>query len=90
MTTHRIAWLITALLALAGLTLGYRAYARRAEATVVVEWSTASELDTAGFNAGGNSGCAGRHGSFFRGIRVFLPIRGSLVPESKDARRFVY
>jgi len=50
MTTHRIAWLICALLALAGLTLGYRAYARRAAATVVVEWSTASELDTAGFN----------------------------------------
>ena len=91
MPTRRIAWLICGLPALAGLAVGYRACTGRAAATVVVEWSTASELDTAGFNAGGNSGCAGRHGSFsLRGIRVFLPIRGSLVPESKDARRFVY
>jgi len=50
MTTHRIAWLICALLALAGLAVGYRAYTGRAAASVVVEWSTASELDTAGFN----------------------------------------
>ena len=50
MSAHRIAWLICALLALAGLAVGYRAYTGRAAATVVVEWSTASELNTAGFN----------------------------------------
>jgi len=36
--------------ALAGLALAYDAYTGRSKATVVVEWSTASELDTAGFN----------------------------------------
>jgi len=72
--THRIAWLITALLALAGLALGYHAYTGRAAATVVVEWSTASELDTAGFN-------------LYRSERPedpFVRVNDELIPASPD------
>jgi len=47
---RRLGWLIIGLLALAGLALGYWAWTTRNTATVIVEWSTASELNTAGFN----------------------------------------
>ena len=50
MSTHRIAWLTCGLLVLAGLGLAYWARTATTDATVIVEWSTASELDTAGFN----------------------------------------
>ncbi len=50
MPIQRLVWPICAFLALAGLILGYRAMTAGAEASVVVEWSTATELDTAGFN----------------------------------------
>lgn len=50
MTENRLLWLIPLALILAGLVFAYRAYATPTEATVLVEWSTASELDTAGFN----------------------------------------
>jgi len=50
MPTHRIAWLIASLLTLAALTLFYRATTVPTDAVVTVEWTTASELDTAGFN----------------------------------------
>jgi len=50
MPIRRIAWLICGLLALAGLVLGYQAGTAPTEATVIVEWATASEVDTAGFN----------------------------------------
>jgi len=50
MPTHRITWLIASLLTLAALTLFYRATTAPTDAVVTVEWTTASELDTAGFN----------------------------------------
>ena len=50
MSTPRLAWLTSALLAVAALALGYYARMAPAEATITVEWATASELDTAGFN----------------------------------------
>ena len=50
MSIHHVGWLISALLALAGLALGYRAVTAPTEAVVIVEWTTASEVDTAGFN----------------------------------------
>jgi len=74
MTTHRIAWLVCALLAIAGLALGYHAYTGRAAATVVVEWSTASELDTAGFNLYRSDGPDG----------PFARVNRELIPASPD------
>ena len=50
MSIRRVGWLICGLLALAALALGYRAMTAPTEATVIVEWTTASELDTAGFS----------------------------------------
>ena len=50
MSTCRILWLLCGLLALAGLALGYRTVVAPTEAVVIVEWTTASEVDTAGFN----------------------------------------
>lgn len=47
---RRLAWLIVGLLAMAALALGYWAWTVRIAATVIVEWTTASELNTAGFN----------------------------------------
>jgi hypothetical protein len=50
MPIRRGGWLICGLLALAGVALGYRARTGPSEAVVIVEWTTASEVDTAGFN----------------------------------------
>ena len=50
MSIRRILWLLCGLLALAGLALGYRTVVAPTEAVVIVEWTTASEVDTAGFN----------------------------------------
>jgi len=50
MSIRRVGWLACGLLALAALALGYRAMTASAEAAVIVEWTTASELNTAGFN----------------------------------------
>jgi hypothetical protein len=47
---RRLAWWIVGLLAMAALALGYWAWTVRTAATVIVEWTTASELNTAGFN----------------------------------------
>jgi hypothetical protein len=49
MVKSRLGWLICGLLALAGLALGYRGLTSTAS-TVKVEWTTATELNTAGFN----------------------------------------
>jgi hypothetical protein len=45
-----IAWLFSGLLILAALIFGYLSLRGLNSAVVVVEWSTASEIDTAGFN----------------------------------------
>jgi len=50
MSIRHVSWLICGLLALAGLALGYRAVTASTEAVIIVEWTTASEVDTAGFN----------------------------------------
>jgi hypothetical protein len=50
MSTRRLTGLIIGLLVLATLVCGYWARTVPTAATVIVEWSTASELDTAGFN----------------------------------------
>ena len=50
MSIRCILWLFCGLLVLAGLALGYRAMMAPSEAVVIVEWTTASEVDTAGFN----------------------------------------
>jgi hypothetical protein len=50
MSIRRLTGLIIGLLVLATLVFGYWARAAPMAATVIVEWSTASELDTAGFN----------------------------------------
>jgi len=50
MSIHRVGRLICGLLALAGLALGYRAVTAPTEAVVIVEWTTASEVNSAGFN----------------------------------------
>jgi hypothetical protein len=47
---RRLAWLICGCLALAAVALGYRAMISPANAMVTVEWTTATELNTAGFN----------------------------------------
>jgi hypothetical protein len=49
MLIRRIAWLACGLLALAALALGYRAMTT-SNSVVTIEWTTASELNTAGFN----------------------------------------
>lgn len=46
----RFGWLICGLLALAGLVMGYRAVTAPGKAVVTIQWVTASELNTAGFN----------------------------------------
>ena len=47
---RRLAWWIVGLWAMVALALGYWAWTVRTAATVIVEWTTASELNTAGFN----------------------------------------
>ena len=47
---EKIAWLFFGLMLLVALVLGYMAAIGLKRAVIVVEWSTASELDTAGFN----------------------------------------
>lgn len=47
---RRIVWLICGCLALAAGVFGYRAMTSPANAMVTVEWTTATELNTAGFN----------------------------------------
>ncbi len=50
MSIRHVSWLICGLLALAGLALGYRTVVAPTEAVIIIEWTTASEVDTAGFN----------------------------------------
>jgi len=47
---RRIIWLITIILFISAIALGYLGWRQSRTATIVIEWSTASELDTAGFN----------------------------------------
>jgi hypothetical protein len=58
---------------LAGLLMGYRAMTATG-ATVMVEWTTASELNTAGFNVYRSASPAG----------PFTRINGDLIPASPD------
>jgi hypothetical protein len=74
MSPYRIAGLLCTLLALAGLTLAHRALTTPTGATVIVEWATASELDTAGFNLYRSDNPAG----------PFTRINDHLIPASPD------
>jgi len=70
----RATWLICGLLALAGLAFGYRAVVVPAASMVTIEWSTASELNTAGFN-------------LYRGTSPdgpFSQVNVNLIPASPD------
>lgn len=73
MLVRRIAWLTCAFLALAALATGFRALTTPAS-IVNVEWTTASELNTAGFNLYRS---ATRDGPFTR-------INSQLIPHSPD------
>ena len=48
--TRRLAWLLCSVLALAGLTLGFNTIINFDKAVITIDWATASELDTVGFN----------------------------------------
>lgn len=74
MIPYRIIWLFCGVLVLAGLALGYHAYTTPRAATVIVEWSTASELDTAGFNLYRSDTPAG----------PFTRVNEELIPASPD------
>jgi hypothetical protein len=67
-------WLVSALLALTALVLGYRALTAGADAVVIVEWTTASELDTAGFNLYRSDNPEG----------PFIRVNERLIPASMD------
>jgi len=77
MSIRRILWLPCGLLALAGLVLGYRAMIASTEAVVIVEWTTASEVDTAGFNLYRSESPEG----------PFARINNHLIPASPDPLR---
>lgn len=49
-TTNAILWIICGILALAGIGVSIYAILNFNQANVIVEWSTASELNTVGFN----------------------------------------
>jgi len=73
MLIRRITWLVCGLLALAALGLGWLAFTSSAS-IVTVEWTTASELNTAGFN-------------LYRGDSQdgpFTKINSNLIPHSPD------
>lgn len=74
MFIRRVGWVACGLLALAALALGYRAVNAPTEATVIVEWTTASELDTAGFNLYRSGSSDG----------PFTRINDHLIPASPD------
>jgi hypothetical protein len=69
-----IAWLFSGSMLLAALILGYLAIVGLNRAVVVVEWSTASELDTAGFNLYRSQSPEG----------PFTQINTDLIPASPD------
>ena len=50
MLVRRLAWLIPGVLVIAALVLALQASAASSQPVITVEWSTASELNTAGFN----------------------------------------
>jgi hypothetical protein len=50
MKARSLAWMVWALIAAAALLLAYQALRSGQTVSVIVEWSTASELNTAGFN----------------------------------------
>ncbi len=69
-----VAWLAYGLLVLAAVGLGYQALLTFNEAEVIIEWSTASELDTVGFHL--------HRGSTSEG--PFTQITSQLIPPSLD------
>ena len=73
MLIRRIAWLACGVSALAALVLGFAALTTSAS-VVTVEWTTASELNTAGFNLYRGESQAG----------PFVKINRELIPHSPD------
>ncbi len=73
MLIRRFAIRVCALLMLGGLALGYQALTTL-RATVTVEWTTASELDTAGFNLYRSESRAG----------PFTRINSDIIPHAPD------
>jgi hypothetical protein len=74
MVKPRFPWLILAILALAILGSGYQAWRASQQATVIVEWTTASEVDTAGFNLYRSDTAQG----------TYVRVNANLVPASPD------
>ena len=74
MVWRRLLLLLWAALAIAALALGVQSWRASRGATIVVEWSTASELDTAGFNLYRSQTESG----------PFTRVNPSLIPGSAD------
>jgi hypothetical protein len=72
--SSQLGWLVCALLGLGGLALGFQSIRSLDQAKIVIEWSTESELDIAGFNL--------LRGESLEG--PFTRINPQLIPPSKD------
>ena len=74
-SSNNLLWIICSVLALAGIGISIHALLNFNSAKVIVEWTTASELDTVGFN-------------LLRGetsIGTFEQVNVSLIPASSDS-----
>ncbi|MCI0521386.1 MAG: hypothetical protein L0Z70_14155 [Chloroflexi bacterium] len=71
---QRILWFLSLLVLLSAPLVGWRAYQELRRAVVVLEWSTASELDSAGFNVYRSDSAEG----------PFEQINGGLIAASTD------
>jgi len=74
MQFKRILWFFSILLLISAVISGYLAWRDMRQAVVIVEWETASELDTAGFNLYRSEDPAG----------PFVQINETLIPASPD------
>ncbi len=74
MKGRSVAWVVWIVIAVAALALAYQALQRAQTASVIVEWTTASELNTAGYNLYRAENKAG----------PFAQVNNSLIPGSPD------
>jgi hypothetical protein len=95
MLNRRLLWIISGMLLVAGAALGLLAWIYARDAKIVVQWKTASEVDTAGFNIFRSEDPAG---PFRRVNQQLIPASGdplvggdySYIDESVDAGRLYY
>jgi hypothetical protein len=95
MSNRRLLWIISGMLLVAGTAMGLLAWTYGRDAKIVVQWKTASEVDTAGFNIYRGENPAG---PFTRMNQQLIPASGdplvggdySYVDESVDAGRLYY